>query len=256
MPLTRCQLDNKPGWKWGDAGKCYPYTAGDEASEKAARRKATAQAAAMGEFPGTGQQRDTVTIEVEHRSATVHDIDTRKRLIDLVMVPYDQEVDVFWQNDIWHESHDRHAYDGIENHAGRIQVNREHTKGRTVGKVVAMDPAYQAGLFGRAAIYPTELGDETLILAEHGGAFPSIGFRVNRPSDMRLDKRARTRRILRAFLDHLAFVEDPAYQTEVLAVRAGQSGLAVARRPLLETPALDEALNDPVLMAANQRFNR
>lgn len=23
MPLKRCKLNGKDGWKWGDAGKCY-----------------------------------------------------------------------------------------------------------------------------------------------------------------------------------------------------------------------------------------
>jgi hypothetical protein len=53
-PLQHCQSDGKPGWRWGDTGKCYTYTAGDDASEAAARKKAMAQAAAMGAFPGTG----------------------------------------------------------------------------------------------------------------------------------------------------------------------------------------------------------
>lgn len=42
MPLKRCQSDGKPGWKWGDAGKCY--------TGQNARKKALAQAVAMGEF--------------------------------------------------------------------------------------------------------------------------------------------------------------------------------------------------------------
>jgi hypothetical protein len=48
MPLTRCEDNGKPGWKFGDTGKCYVYTAGDDASEKDARRKAVKQALAIG----------------------------------------------------------------------------------------------------------------------------------------------------------------------------------------------------------------
>jgi phage head maturation protease len=259
MPLNRCQDDGKPGWKWGDAGTCYTYASGDESSEAAARKKAMAQAAAMGEFPGTGQQRgtDPATSEVEHRSSTLQDVNKKQRLVDLIAVPYDQEADVFWRGEIWHESHDRHAYDGLEAHAGRVQANREHVKGNTVGRLVAADPSHQDGLLARVKIYSTPLGDETLTLADEGGAFPSVGFRVNGFADQRIDKRSRTRRILRAFLDHLAFVEDPAYVgAEVLAVRAGQSGLAVAEKPLPDTPLLDEALNDPTLAWAAQHLNR
>lgn len=48
MPLKRCRKDGKPGWKWGDSGTCYPYTPGDSASEKRARKKARAQGVAIG----------------------------------------------------------------------------------------------------------------------------------------------------------------------------------------------------------------
>jgi hypothetical protein len=47
MPLMRCQIKGKPGWKWGQQGKCYPYTLGDVKSEAAAKSKAKEQAAAI-----------------------------------------------------------------------------------------------------------------------------------------------------------------------------------------------------------------
>lgn len=255
MPLQRCEQDGRPGWKWGDAGACYVFTAGDEASETAARKKALGQAAAMGEFPNTGQR--NTSVEVEHRSSTVTDINTKQRLIDVIAVPWEQEGEVFWRGEIWNEIHTRHEFDGIENHAGRIQVNREHVKGNTAGKIVLADPSHPDGLFLRAKAYTTPLGDETLTLAEEGGAFPSIGFRVRGFADQRIDKRSKTRRILRAFLDHLAFVEDPTFVgAEVLAVRAGQSGLVVAEGPLPQTPVLDEVLNDPLFAWAAARLNQ
>ena len=46
MPLKRCKKDNKPGWKYG-SGKCYTYTAGNKASEAAAKLKAAKQGAAI-----------------------------------------------------------------------------------------------------------------------------------------------------------------------------------------------------------------
>lgn len=52
MPMQRCERDGRPGWKWGDAGTCYLFAPDDQASEQDARRKAMAQAAAMGEHPG------------------------------------------------------------------------------------------------------------------------------------------------------------------------------------------------------------
>lgn len=46
MPIQSCSDDGKPGFKWGDSGKCYIYTPGNEASMKEARKKAQAQGVA------------------------------------------------------------------------------------------------------------------------------------------------------------------------------------------------------------------
>jgi hypothetical protein len=259
MPLKRCEVEGQLGWQWGDAGKCYVYTADDEESEAAARKKAMAQAAAMGEFPGTGNRSadPALASEIQHRNSTLHDVDKKQRIVDIIAVPWDEESDkVFWRGEMWSERFDRHAFDGIENHAGRIMVNREHVKGDTVGRVIHADPTHKDGLFARVKMYSTPRGEETLTLADEGGAFPSVGYYVKSFAHMELNKRSKTRRILKAFWDHLAFVEDPAFDgVGVLAVRAGQSGLTVVeQRPLLETPALDEAMSDDVLAWAASRL--
>lgn len=41
MPLKECQINNQPGWKWGDEGKCYTGPNGKE--------KAIKQGIAIGE---------------------------------------------------------------------------------------------------------------------------------------------------------------------------------------------------------------
>jgi hypothetical protein len=46
MPLRRCKDNGKPGWSWGSS-KCYTYTPGDAASEKAAKAKAYKQGIAI-----------------------------------------------------------------------------------------------------------------------------------------------------------------------------------------------------------------
>lgn len=53
MPINPCSSNGKPGYKWGNAGACYTYTSGDEQSKKEAKKKALAQATAMGEFTKT-----------------------------------------------------------------------------------------------------------------------------------------------------------------------------------------------------------
>jgi hypothetical protein len=49
MPVQSCSIDGKPGFRWGDAGKCYTYTPGDSASRDDAREKARNQGLAIGE---------------------------------------------------------------------------------------------------------------------------------------------------------------------------------------------------------------
>jgi hypothetical protein len=66
MPLRECSDGDMPGVKWGEAGACYSYTAGDEESRKEAVRKALAQAVAMCDLPTDRMiHRDAETRAVE-----------------------------------------------------------------------------------------------------------------------------------------------------------------------------------------------
>lgn len=56
MPVKSCQINNEPGYKWGDAGKCYSYTKGDESSINEAKKKAIAQGVAIGDLEAVGAQ--------------------------------------------------------------------------------------------------------------------------------------------------------------------------------------------------------
>lgn len=47
MPLKKCQKDGKPGYKWGDGGVCYPYTANDKSSRERAKERAERQGRAI-----------------------------------------------------------------------------------------------------------------------------------------------------------------------------------------------------------------
>jgi len=50
MPVNSCSDNGKPGYKWGDAGKCYTYAPGNDKSKTAAKRKALAQGIAIGDI--------------------------------------------------------------------------------------------------------------------------------------------------------------------------------------------------------------
>lgn len=56
MPITNCQINNNPGYKWGKSGKCYEYNPNDEASKSDSKRKAIAQGVAVGDLEAIGAQ--------------------------------------------------------------------------------------------------------------------------------------------------------------------------------------------------------
>jgi hypothetical protein len=43
MPVRRCVREGRPGFKWGDVGRCYVYTPGDRTSRDRARARAERQ---------------------------------------------------------------------------------------------------------------------------------------------------------------------------------------------------------------------
>lgn len=47
MPVISCNQDGKPGFKWGESGRCYTYTTGNRLSMEAARERARKQGAAI-----------------------------------------------------------------------------------------------------------------------------------------------------------------------------------------------------------------
>lgn len=56
MPIRQCQIDSEPGYKWGQQGKCYAYSPGDEESKAEAKKKAIAQGVAIGDLEALAAQ--------------------------------------------------------------------------------------------------------------------------------------------------------------------------------------------------------
>ena len=133
----------------------------------------------------------TVSEILLRNDGTLTDVDRKLRLIELIAVPWDQPTEVFWRGDIWTEVFERGAFDGIESRTDSIRVNREHVKGNTVGKIIDFDPAHLDGLFARVKIVKGPKGDEVLDLAEDDMISPSVGYRAQKPTDVRLDKQTR-----------------------------------------------------------------
>jgi HK97 family phage prohead protease len=188
--------------------------------------------------------------------ATLKDVDVKQRLITVLAVPWEQEAQIVWRGETWNEVFTRGAFDGLEDHAGRVRVNRQHTIGDTVGKAVQFETQDPQGLIARIRIAKTLRGDETLALADEDMIGPSVGFMIKKPSDVVLHRQRMLRRVNRAFLDHISLVESPAYEgARVLSVREAPTRLTVMENPLPETPSLDEFTNDDVLKWALSRVS-
>lgn len=194
---------------------------------------------------------------IEHRYAGVKvgDVDFAQRLITVVAVPYGQPAQVEYRSEIWNELFERGAFDAIVAAPHRVRANRDHNKTRTIGKVVKFWPEREEGLVAEVRVAKTPLGDETLALADEDMLSASVGFGV-RPSDQILERRTMTRRIKSAYLDHLSFVESPAYEgAQVISVRDTTGGEAAKLEPI-RTPLLDQFTADEVLRWASERLNK
>lgn len=176
---------------------------------------------------------------VEFRSATVADVRYADRVVEVVAVPYNEETVVPYRGRLVTESVLPGAFDGIETRPNRISVNRDHDYARTIGITRALQPSRTEGLVAALRISPTAAGDEALELANDGALGASVGMAV-RPADQRWSDNNRRRQIVRAFLDHIALVANPAYAgAGVLAVRSdGQPSEDLYQPPA--TPRLDD----------------
>ncbi len=172
------------------------------------------------------------------RSAEQIGVSYPKRLIELVVTPYETEALVNYQGRMIREIFSRSAYDGIERRANRIRVNRDHDDRRVVGRALSLHPSREEGLVAEIKIAKTELGDETLALAEEGILDASAGY-LPMPDGERWETRNRVR-ITRAWLGHIAMLPDPAYEdARVLSVRHAASG-ELSDPSTAETPNLDQ----------------
>lgn len=172
--------------------------------------------------------------EIEIRSATLTGVSFPQRTIELVVMPYEQETVVEHQGRMVREIISQGAFKGIQRR--KIKANRDHDITKVVGHCTSLQPNRADGLVAEVKIADTLLGDETLTLANDGILDASAGF-MPMAGGEQWEGRNR-RRITRAWLGHVAFVPEPAYEgARVLAVRSADpntpAGIVVA------TPNLD-----------------
>lgn len=171
----------------------------------------------MSELAGPAEE-----MELRWRTATmVGEVNFPARSIELIVMPYEQDAVVRYQGRVVTETISRGAFDGIERRASRVRVNRDHNLERTVGRAVAFHPSREEGLVAELRIARTDLGEETLQLAEEGCLDASAGFRPLGPDGEVWEGQERVR-IRKAWLGHIALTPEPAYTgAKVLAVRSG-----------------------------------
>jgi HK97 family phage prohead protease len=197
---------------------------------------------------------------VETRSAGTVDVDYPERIITVVAVPYEQPTQVAYKRQVWNEVFSRSAFNGLDPQKRRIPVtaclkipDMNHSGGELIGRIQEVYTDRDEGLVADVKVSRTPIGQSTLELAHDGALSASVGFMVKQPHyDETLDVRSMTRRINRAFLEHLAFVAQPAYDgAKVLAVRSTSS--PEDETPGSATPVMDEWLQDPLIQQAMSR---
>jgi HK97 family phage prohead protease len=174
---------------------------------------------------------------IEFRSTGDLTVDWAERMITLMAMPYDEDAAVVVHGRAVTESCAPGAFDGVERRANRVKVNRDHDYQRTIGRAVGLHPSRTEGLVAELRVAKTQLGDETLALADDHSLEASVGFSVMPGGERWLEGRNR-RRLERVFLDHIAMVPEGAYNAQVIDVRA--SMMAPVDRVM--TPTLDEML--------------
>lgn len=205
------------------------------------------------------EDRQVLEVETRSKGVAVDNVDFGQRIITVIAVPYEQPTMVPFRGEVWNEVFSRSAFNGIETRQRRIPAtaslvvpNPNHEKGHLVGRVIEARADSEVGLLADVKISRTAVGDETLQLASDEALSASVGFLIKDPyRDQELDRRSKTRRINRAFLDHLAFVGEPAYEgAKILSMRS-EGDL-----PLIATPAIDDLMNDPLFKWANEQIQK
>ena len=112
--------------------------------------------------------------DIEYRKASTVEVRHSQRIIDLIAVPYNEQIDVMRRGKWVAESIDPDAFTGV---AGGVTVNRAHDPENPLGRVLSFHPQDPRGLRTEVKISRTAAGDDVLELADDGLLSASVGFR-------------------------------------------------------------------------------
>ena len=177
---------------------------------------------------------------LEIRTATLEEVNYPARTIEVLAVPYDSWAPVEVAGRMIEESFAPGSFGAVDRRNAHrpMPVNLEHSRENWVGRVEALYPDDRAGLRAELKIRRGAQFDQVLDDAADGMYAASVGFRSN-STEQNWDTRRTRRRIVKAFLDHIALTTTPAFAgADVLAVRS----LAAPAVNLSTTPNLDRVL--------------
>jgi phage head maturation protease len=197
----------------------------------------------------------------------VSDVNFAKRVVTVIAMPYERPTEIVERGEAFTEVVSKNAFSGSEKRGG-IRANRDHSWEKPVGKIVCLHPSRSEGLVAEVKISRTPLGDDTLELCEDDVLSASAGFGLLRSDNGRgpvypdaevWDDRRSVRRLNRLWLEHLAFVPNPAYpDAAVLSVRHAaerpQEPIS-GERMSVSAPNLVQ-LHVDALRAAEEEMNR
>lgn len=188
-------------------------------------------------------------LELEYRTAgATLDVRHPERVIDIIAVPYDEEVRVVHGGRWIIETVAPGSFAGVD---GDVLVNRSHDRERPLGRVVKFHPGDPRGLRTELRIAKTSDGNDILELASEGLLGASVGF-APLPGGEAYSPDRQRRRITKAFLGHVALTGDPAYLgARVLAVRTTPE----APTSRVSTPILDRILLERRLEAVGMTLD-
>jgi phage head maturation protease len=208
--------------------------------------------------------------QIETRSGDgyqIAEVDFPKRIVTVLAMPYERPTEIFDRGQVFTEVVSKNAFSGMEKRTSKIRANRDHSWDKPVGRIVGLHTSRREGLVAEVKVSRTDLGNDTLELCEDDVLSASAGFRLlcrdggSGPvyEDAEVWEAETTRRLNRLWLDHLAFVPNPAYpDAAVLSVR---NAVARPREPaggghtFVPAPNLAQVRVD-ALKAAEADMNR
>jgi phage head maturation protease len=165
---------------------------------------------------------------LEIRAAQVVEVFAPKRMLELIVMPYETEAKVIHEGREIREICSRGAFGSVQERIRRISVNRDHDLSRICGKVVALHPSRKEGLVAEIKVFKQGEGEATLEAVEEDMLDASAGFMLLRQENGRgpvypdaetWEQHGTLRRLNRLHLHHVALTPDPAYDTRILSVR-------------------------------------